>query len=189
MGDAMQPVNLGDGFQVKSLSSGARHVCALSTDGRIKCWGAADAGQLGLGDTKNRGTSPDDMGAALPTIDLGHGQVAMELQCGAKHCCARTIQNTMKCWGDNSQGQLGLGDVLPRGADANSTGDNLPFVLTPPHERVLSLQLDDDRTCARTDSGLRCWGRNRSGELGYGDRQVRGGSQTTIPRLLNPLGI
>ena len=189
MGDAMTPVSLGDGFNVKAIASGARHVCALSVDGRIKCWGASEAGQLGLGDTKSRGTSAADMGNALPAVDLGHGQVVTDLACGDRHCCARTVQNTMKCWGDNSQGQLGLGDVVPRGADAGSIGDNLPFVPTPPHERVLSLQLEGDRTCARTDSGLRCWGRNRSGELGYGDVQVRGGTLTTVPRLLAPLGI
>jgi alpha-tubulin suppressor-like RCC1 family protein len=189
MGDAMQAVSLGDGFSAKAIASGARHVCALSQDGRVKCWGAADAGQLGLGDTRNRGTSAGDMGAALPTVDLGHGQVAVELACGTRHCCARTVQNTMKCWGDNSQGQLGLGDLVARGGDASSTGDNLPFVLTPPHESVLSIRAEGDTTCARTDGGLRCWGRNRSGELGYGDQTARGGTQTTIPRLLSPLGI
>jgi alpha-tubulin suppressor-like RCC1 family protein len=188
MGDAMQAVQLGD-FRVKSISSGDRHVCALSENGRVKCWGAGDAGQLGLGDTRSRGTSPDDMGAALPAVDLGHGQVAVDLDCGSNHCCARMVQNTMKCWGDNSQGQLGYGDLVSRGTDAGSTGDNLPFVPTLPHERVLSLLVDGDRTCARTDSGLRCWGRNRSGELGYGDRDARGGTASTIPRLLAPLGI
>jgi alpha-tubulin suppressor-like RCC1 family protein len=189
MGDAMQPVALGAGFRVKSLASGDRHTCALSEDGRIKCWGAAESGQLGLGDTKNRGTSADDMGDALPAVDLGQGQFAVDVDCGGRHCCARTVQNTMKCWGDNSDGQLGLGDVAVRGADAASMGDNLPFVMTPPLERVLSIQLEGNRTCARTDSGLRCWGRNRSGELGYGDRDPRGNALTTVPRLLAPLGI
>jgi alpha-tubulin suppressor-like RCC1 family protein len=189
MGDAMQPVALGAGFRAKTIASGDRHACALSDDGRVKCWGAAESGQLGLGDTKNRGAAAGDMGDALPAVNLGQGQFAVELDCGARHCCARTVQNTMKCWGDNTNGQLGLGDVTPRGNDPSSTGDNLPFVLTPPLERVLSIQLDGDRTCARTDSGLRCWGRNRSGELGYGDREVRGGTLTTVPRLLTPLGI
>lgn len=188
MGEAMQPVLLGDGFRAKALASGDYHTCALSQGGAIKCWGAADAGQLGLGDTRARGVSADDMGAALPVVDLGHGQVAVELSCGSNHCCARMIQNTLKCWGGNADGQLGLGDVVTRGADPSSMGDDLPFLLTPPGERVRSIQLDADRTCARTDSGLRCWGRNAAGELGYGDRQARGATRTTVPRLLNPLG-
>ena len=95
----------------------------------------------------------------------------------------------MKCWGDNADGQLGLGDVTSRGASPGSMGDDLPFVLTPPHERVVRIEAVADRTCARTDSGLRCWGRNRAGELGYGDQAIRGGSLTTVPRALAPLGI
>jgi alpha-tubulin suppressor-like RCC1 family protein len=189
MGDAMTPVNLGDGFTAKTLASGYRHVCALSTDGRVKCWGSNAGGELGLGDTRSRGLLPDDLGAALPAVDLGHGQVALDLACGGRHCCARMVQNTIKCWGNNAEGQLGLGDVSARGDAPGSMSDALPFVLTPPHEAVLSIALTAERTCARTDSGLRCWGRNRASELGYGDVQARGGALTTVPRLLATLGI
>jgi alpha-tubulin suppressor-like RCC1 family protein len=189
MGESMLPVKLGDDFVATSIASGGSHVCALSDQGTVKCWGANDAGQLGLGDTANRGASPNDLGAALPTVDLGHGQIAVDLACGLRHCCVRTIENTMKCWGDNSGGQLGLGDLTARGTTPESTGDNLPFVMTPPGERVLSISLGAKRTCARTDGGLRCWGKNEGGELGYGDQQGRGGTPETIPRLLPPLGI
>jgi alpha-tubulin suppressor-like RCC1 family protein len=189
LGEAMQPVALGAQFSVTSIASGANHVCALSRAGTVKCWGANDVGQLGLGDTRSRGTVPSEMGDALPTVDLGHGQVAIDLDCGFNHCCVRTIQNTMMCWGDNGAGQLGLGDEVTRGATPSSMGDALPFVMTPPGERVLSMRLYGYRTCARTDSGLRCWGRNSGGELGYGDQDDRGGSPSTIPRLLPSLGI
>jgi alpha-tubulin suppressor-like RCC1 family protein len=188
-GDPIQPVLLGDGFRVKVLASGNHHACAVSDDGRVKCWGRNDRGQLGLGDTRARGVNPAHMGNALPVVDLGQGQFVVDVACGSHHCCAKTIQNTMKCWGDNSEGQLGLGDTVARGTDPSTMGDNLPFVQTPPHEGVLSMQLEGKRTCARTDSGLRCWGRNYSGELGYGDREPRGGSVTTIPRALPPLGL
>src|SRR5262249_55387420 len=61
---------------------------------------------------RDRGTSADDMGSALRQVDLGHEQVVVELGCGSRHCCARFIQNTMKCWGANTHGQLGLGDLV-----------------------------------------------------------------------------
>jgi alpha-tubulin suppressor-like RCC1 family protein len=189
LGEAMQPVQLGAGFSVQTIASGRHHVCALSRAGAVKCWGANDVGELGLGDTRARGTSASDMGDALRPVDFGHGQVVVGLDCGLRHCCVRTIQNTIKCWGDNSKGQLGLGDRLPRGTTSSSMGDALPFVMTPAAEAVVSIRLDGDRTCARTHTGLRCWGRNGGGELGLGDQEDRGGSPQTIPRLLSPLGI
>jgi alpha-tubulin suppressor-like RCC1 family protein len=33
------------------LGLGAAHTCAASTDGRLRCWGANDYGQLGDGTT------------------------------------------------------------------------------------------------------------------------------------------
>ena len=37
---------------------------------RVNCWGANDVGQLGLGDTQQRGDAPGEMGAALPVVQL-----------------------------------------------------------------------------------------------------------------------
>ena len=37
------------------ISVGLMHTCVVLHDGQIKCWGQNQFGQLGLGDTKNRG--------------------------------------------------------------------------------------------------------------------------------------
>jgi hypothetical protein len=34
----------------------------------------------------------------------------------------------LKCWGNNTNGQLGLGDTAARGDNPNEMGDNLPAV-------------------------------------------------------------
>lgn len=52
------------------LALGSEHACALFGDHTVKCWGKNDHGQLGLGDTLDRGASPDTMGAALPVVAL-----------------------------------------------------------------------------------------------------------------------
>ncbi|MCB9753386.1 MAG: hypothetical protein H6713_25885 [Myxococcales bacterium] len=44
--------------------------CALLEDGAIKCWGRNLNGELGQGDTVDRGGQPGQMGANLPTIKL-----------------------------------------------------------------------------------------------------------------------
>lgn len=35
---------------------------------------------------------------------------------------------TLKCWGGNERGSLGLGDTLDRGVSVGDMGDNLPPV-------------------------------------------------------------
>ncbi|MCB1006412.1 MAG: hypothetical protein KDB35_19665, partial [Acidimicrobiales bacterium] len=39
----------------RSLAAGAQHTCALLPAGTVKCWGLNHVGQLGQGDTANRG--------------------------------------------------------------------------------------------------------------------------------------
>ena len=66
-------------------------------------------------------------------------------------------------------------------------GDQLPFVNLPPREAVLAIESVGNTTCARIDSGTRCWGANASGQLATGDRDNRGNRPSTVPRLLSPL--
>ena len=46
-------VALPEGVSVKSLAARYNHVCALSVDGRLWCWGVNTSGQLGNGSTAN----------------------------------------------------------------------------------------------------------------------------------------
>lgn len=117
MGDRLPATNLGFGEEAVEISAGNHHSCArLRRGGRPKCWGANLRGQLGLGDETPRGKAPEEMGDALPSVDLGPGREAVQLACGGSHSCALQRDGAVKCWGHHAHGQLGVFTLLPRAA-------------------------------------------------------------------------
>src|SRR5205085_1708336 len=71
MGANLPAVNLGASPAVELAIGGAGfHTCATLANGAMKCWGAGFSGQLGQGDTVDRGASAGTMGSALAPIDL-----------------------------------------------------------------------------------------------------------------------
>eukprot|EP01083_Nonionella_stella_P306924 1076846_1 len=73
MGDALLEVDFGSGFDVAHITAGGGRTCALSTTNAVKCFGRNDFGQLGLGDSNNRGNEANEMGDALLEVDFGSG--------------------------------------------------------------------------------------------------------------------
>jgi alpha-tubulin suppressor-like RCC1 family protein len=128
MGTNLSLVDLGPGAVVQSFDVGSAHACALLTNGSIKCWGANDEGQLGLGDQDARGDNLYEMGANLTLVDLGPGAVVQRVDLGATHACALLTTGAVKCWGANDVGQLGLGDIAYRGDESGEMGASLPSV-------------------------------------------------------------
>jgi hypothetical protein len=81
----------------------------------------------------------------------------------------------VRCWGNNVCGQLGYGDVLPRGAA--STPATLPALELATKSARIGAQAQ--QACALADDGsLRCWGDNGSGQLGYAQRSNVGDDET-----------
>ena len=97
-------------------------------NGSVKCWGANASGQLGLGDTNNRGDNSSKMGNNLPSVDLGSGIKAKAIATGDNQTCAILDDASIKCWGSNTAGQLGLGDTNNRGDNSSEMGGNLPVI-------------------------------------------------------------
>lgn len=112
MGDYLANIDLGTGRTAIQISVGGYHTCAILDNQKLKCWGANFSGQLGLGDSDNRGDSNNEMGNNLPYIDLGQGRTASKIITGEFHSCAILDNESVKCWGHNYYGQLGLGDNI-----------------------------------------------------------------------------
>ena len=175
MGDALPVISLGAGRTVMAVTTGRLHSCALLDNARVKCWGSGAV--LGQGTTNNRGDGATEMGGNLPVIDLGTGRTATAVAAGDDHTCAILDNATVKCWGLNEAGQLGLGDTATRGDGANEMGDNLPAVDLGTGRTATAIATGEDHTCALLDNGsVKCWGRNSAGQLGQGDEAARGDS-------------
>ena len=136
---------------VVAIATGYNHTCALTRIGGVQCWGSNFAGQLG-----NRSTA--DSSTPVHVFGLGAGVVA--LAGGDFYTCALTSSGGIKCWGDNTYGQLGDGTDLerhaPRAVEGLTTG-------------VAALAAGGGHTCAVTATGgAKCWGDNVNGRLGDG---------------------
>eukprot|EP01083_Nonionella_stella_P272832 925379_1 len=175
MGDNLLPIELGTSFTAIEIVAGGYSTCALSNNGKAKCWGQGSVGELGYGDTANRGDMPDQMGDALQEIDLGTNFNVTQISVGMSHTCALSDANVVKCFGDNMYGQLGYEDLDNRGDNDNEMGDNLAEVDLGTNLNVVHLITGRYRTCVLLDSmKTKCFGRNRFGELGLGSINVGG---------------
>ena len=94
----------------------------------VKCWGSNLYGELGYGDTDDRGDGPNEMGQYLDTIDFGDGFTPIAISMGSTHNCILSTEHKVKCWGWNYYGQLGYGDEENRGDGPNEMGGNLDEV-------------------------------------------------------------
>jgi alpha-tubulin suppressor-like RCC1 family protein len=157
-------VNIGEGRTAKAITAGAAHTCAILDDGSVRCWGLNEFGQLGYGNTISIGDN--EAPGTVPPVDLGQGRTAIAISAGGNHTCAVLDDGTVRCWGANAVGQLGLGNT-------SNVGDNevpsaVPTVDIGPGRTAKAIAAGGVHTCARLDDeSVRCWGEGYAGRLGY----------------------
>jgi len=180
LGDHLPFLELGLGRKIKSLAPGGGFTCALLDDGSVKCWGFCVVGACGIGDLNLRGDNPNEMADNLPAVPLGAGRTAKAINSGASHTCAILDNDTLKCWGQNTYGNLGQGDTMDRGNLPGQLGDTLPPISFGTNLIVLQTAGGTGFHCAILKdvvSGgkqVKCWGANALGQLGLGDVVMRG---------------
>lgn len=133
------------------VASGGYHTCARSAAGAVQCWGRNFEGQTGDGGTRER---------SRPVSVVGLDANTSMITSGFLHSCALTTGGAVKCWGSNSDGQLGDGTTFPRSVPVDAVGLS---------STVVAIEAGEYHTCAVLNGGgVRCWGRNSSGQLGLG---------------------
>jgi alpha-tubulin suppressor-like RCC1 family protein len=142
---------------VAQVGIGLYHLCALTTAGKVKCWGGGRTWeQLGISEEPfQRETNLPD----VPGLPAGIQRIAA----GDARTCAIDRTGAVTCWGRYDSGQNASAEVvsgIPEGATAAAYGLH--------------------HGCALTTTGsVRCWGSGPSGELGVpagapGDGRVAG---------------
>ena len=149
--------------KVTAIAAGEYHNCALLASGEVFCWGSNSEGQLGNGSTS-------DSNIAVQVTGL-ESRVKM-ITAGAQHSCALLENNSVQCWGDNREGQLGNGSTLNKLSPTKV--QNLP-------DKITQITTGASFTCALTQEGtVYCWGNGDNGRFGDGL-----GTPIMIPTGLN----
>jgi E3 ubiquitin-protein ligase HERC3 len=154
-------VNFGAGRTVVSMSVMRASVCAIMDSQQVKCFGQNNYGQLGYGDTLDRGYSTSTMGTGLPAVDFGTNRNAVRLfPSSSDTMCALLNTAEVKCWGHN--GHLGLGMGIPItqniGDEASEMGDNLVAIAIPTGRTVINLWVAHHVVAILDDNTMIAWG-------------------------------
>ena len=153
---------------IAELAAGWNHACILLRGGTVRCWGSNAEGQLGYG---HRNEIRDvTAGDAVPV-----GGVVTQLALGNAFSCALLEEGQVRCWGQADSGQLGYGTLTGVGGEV-TPGEAGDVPLGGPAAQISA---GDRHVCAvmRT-GGVRCWGENVHGQLGYASVEPVGDDET-----------
>lgn len=139
---------------VPHLALGSAHLCTVTPEAQVACFGAGDDGRLGSGSTRPLGL---ESGARVPGVTDAE-QVAAY---GAR-TCVRRATGQVACWGAS---------IPALGLEAGAAS-SLPVPVAGVADAA-EVVVGGDMACARLRSGgVACWGGNANGQLGNGTRDA-----------------
>ena len=174
----LKPVPLGG--QAFAIVAGASHSCAVLAGG-VRCWGAGDRGQLGLG-----GGFAGDVGSGVgaygspedaPFVEWSTEVGGRRVFASGDNTCALSTAGTVHCWGAGDFGQLGLGAATDVGVTASPSAAGSALL----GGVITDLSVGAEHVCGVSlDGRPLCWGRGSDGQLGVGSRNHIGDDESEI---------
>ena len=141
------PTRVGSDMDWVMVSAGLEHSLGVRADGTLWTWGCNQRGELGRGNVTSGESTPAQVGQANNWVMVsGGGAHSMGLQ----------SDGSLWAWGDNSCGQLGLGDFTRRTSPTQVGGDTNWVTVCAGGHHSLGL---------RSDGTLASWGSNEDGQL------------------------
>ncbi|HKE15317.1 MAG TPA: hypothetical protein VKB80_10650 [Kofleriaceae bacterium] len=115
IGDDETPASAGNvdvGGQVVELAAAGSARCARLSAGSVRCWGTEPpgvptSGVLGHGSRDPIGD--DEAPAGAGNVQIGGAAVMLSSGGPTVHMCALLDDDSLRCWGSNTGGELGLG--------------------------------------------------------------------------------
>lgn len=143
------------GYPVTRVTTQGSFTCVDQSSGSVQCVGRNHLAQLGKGDQLPTYGVP----STIPNVQLRGVSV------GNNHACALAPDNTARCLGDGSGGQVGVGiGMLGVFSSPQPVMNNYT-------DRAIAA--GREHTCAiGTDNAIYCWGYNRWGALGRGSASM-----------------
>lgn|GEM_PF-2545495 len=138
------------GGPARQVVVGIHSTCALMVDATVKCWGRYSDGFIGSAPPVNTTRTGPRL---VPNL-----QGVTKLSADRAHVCALLSNGTVKCWGENGDGQLGN----------RSTVDSVTPVDVFNLGQATDIAAGRMTTCAVLTNGqVKCWGSNRSYGMGF----------------------
>lgn len=165
------------------LALGYNHSCfILNNDNKeVMCWGSNLQGQLGYGN-KTEAEVEDEINnidkllteeeteellknlySSRPIIvrdsNKTHITGAIKISASENHTCALLTGGNVKCWGSNSNGQLGNSQLSGKKTSSTAVDVNVADL-----QDVKAISVGNTYSCALLEAGdIKCWGKIPSG--------------------------
>ena len=134
-----------------AVACGSYHTAVILANGTVRTFGINTRGCLGVGDTATRNT---------PVQVFGISSSATAVACGTYHTVVLLSDGTVRSFGTNSNGELGVGDTTSRLTPVQVTGiTSATAIACKSYTSTVLL----------ADGTVRAFGKNNNGQLGVND--------------------
>ncbi|HET9954815.1 MAG TPA: hypothetical protein VFQ61_09935 [Polyangiaceae bacterium] len=165
---------------IVKLRASQSSACVVDNTGALRCWGRNSQSRLGYPEL----VQGEFLGAPPEPVELGSGVTIVDVALGLRHACALDSMGQVRCFGEQGpalgygmlgeEGVAGIGGIQTP-ASAYALREDRGIVDlgdldgVAGSDRAQAIFAGGMSTCARMlDGGVRCWGANSGGELGYG---------------------